>query len=94
MELDFMDFIFPSYSVPFIRSCSINILIKGHTNLGAFNIDTTGIQARLIGLFFIFFSSPFLIAWIACIIFKFYSECFQYGIVLFIFLIIVCFYFQ
>jgi len=55
MDINYMDYIFPSYSAPLLSSFGINLIIKGHTTLGIYNIHTYGIQARLIGLFFLFF---------------------------------------
>jgi hypothetical protein len=123
MDINYMDYIFPSYSAPLLSSFGINLIIKGHTTLGIYNIHTYGIQARLIGLFFLFFSillfyhlfnqipnsikkgkvriilgnfllSPFFIIWVCCILMKIFSSYFQYGTLLFILSLVLCFYFQ
>ena len=56
MKFNYIDYIFPSYSAPFISSYGIRLIFEGRTNLGIYNIDTVGMQARLIGLFCLFFS--------------------------------------
>ena len=53
--LDFRDYIFGSYGVPFFTSDSINTIITGYTILGPFKVDAVGVQARLIGLVFLVF---------------------------------------
>jgi len=54
--LDFKEYIFVSYAVPFLSSDAIKVVITGYTKLGPFKVDAIGIQARFIGLWFLFFS--------------------------------------
>jgi len=119
----YTDYIFPSYGAPFVSSFGMKIFVTGFTTLGPFHLETVGIQARLIGLFFllfsfllvyhlliqipksmgqgkvkeilgIFFVSPFFIAWIACVFVNLFSEFLPYGMLSFLGMLIVCFYFQ
>lgn len=52
----YTDYIFPSYGAPFVSSFGTKIFLTGFTTLGPFHLETEGIQARLIGLLFLFFS--------------------------------------
>lgn len=58
--VDYKDHIFGSYVVPFMCSDGINSIITGYTILGPFKVDAVGIQARLIGLFFLVLSFIFM----------------------------------
>ena len=54
--MNYKEQIFSSYSSPLISSGAIKMMVSEETNLGAFNVHTTGPQALLIGFFFLVLS--------------------------------------
>lgn len=60
MEFDYRDYTVPFYFAPVSSILGITIIVTDHTTLGIYNVDTIGLQARLIGLFFLFYSGILL----------------------------------